>query len=49
VVGLSKFRDHEMPFPIIRYNEIDDSDAELFRLDVPNTNATIVRSPPLIC
>ncbi|KAE9368889.1 lysophospholipase [Stipitochalara longipes BDJ] len=46
VADLSKFRDHEMPFPIIHYNEIDDNDAEFFGLDVPNTNATMYDITP---
>jgi len=43
VVNQSKFIDHEMPFPIIEYNEIDNDDAMFFGLNVPNSNATIVR------
>lgn len=47
VAELRKFRDYEMPFPIIHYNEIDDDDVEFFGVDIPNINATIVRSVSL--
>ena len=42
IVSLDKYKKHQMPFPIVQFNEIDDDDTEYFGVSVPHTNATIV-------
>lgn len=39
----SKFKSHDMPFPIIHMVEIDEDDVEYFGLQLPSSNATLVR------
>lgn len=43
LASLSKFRSHDMPFPIIQMVEIDEDDVEYFGLQLPHTNANLVR------
>lgn len=44
VVHLGKFRNHQMPFPILQALEIVDTDPTFFGLQAPHANATTVRS-----
>ena len=51
VVSKSKFKNHEMPFPITHLVELDSTDQEVFDLPLASFNANIVRpqillSPP---
>lgn len=39
----SRFQSHHMPFPIIHMVEIDEDDVEYFGLQLPHSNANLVR------
>ncbi|KAF4625054.1 hypothetical protein G7Y89_g13113 [Cudoniella acicularis] len=45
-INQTKFIDHETPFPIIQYNEIDTFDPVFFDLQFPTGNATIYDITP---
>lgn len=46
IVHKDNYKSHQMPFPIVQFNEIDDDDIEYFGVSVPHTNATIVSLDP---
>lgn len=45
VTKLSNFRDAQMPFPILQASEVIPSDKELYGVQVPYSNATVVCFP----